>query len=161
MAVTGRKDGKKTSQSTFCGVDKLTHCDHVATTKNARLMKKASPTRSASATRRNVLRNCRPCGVEMEKFSVCSQELLTGDKTTAAKRLRRRLVRYTRSICTRYTLTFSDKCHWAGSGDCVNNKCERHEMTLVTDWYGDSDTACNCTYSSRSDMFLVVLFDLG
>jgi hypothetical protein len=73
------------------------------------------------------------------------------DRTTAAKRLRRRLVSYTLSTYTRYTLKLSvyplDKCEWAGSGDCVKNTCARGEVTLATDWYGDSDTACNCKYS--------------
>ncbi|EUC49054.1 glycoside hydrolase family 18 protein [Bipolaris oryzae ATCC 44560] len=47
------------------------------------------------------------------------------------------------NYCCKKTKKAFDKCSWVGSGDCAKNTCERNQITLATDPYGDSDTNCN------------------
>ncbi|KAF2009039.1 glycoside hydrolase family 18 protein [Aaosphaeria arxii CBS 175.79] len=34
-------------------------------------------------------------------------------------------------------------CRWVGKGDCAKNTCDRGEVTLATDRFGDNDDSCN------------------
>lgn len=39
---------------------------------------------------------------------------------------------------------FTD-CHWVGSGDCTDNRCDYDEVTLDVHEFGDG-TACKCKF---------------
>ena len=39
-----------------------------------------------------------------------------------------------------------DKCHWVGRGDCADNTCNSHEVTVITDPVGEGGLECNCGY---------------
>jgi hypothetical protein len=50
------------------------------------------------------------------------------------------------NYCCKKSKKAFDRCNWIGKGDCAQNTCDRGEVTLATNDYGDSDVACNCAY---------------
>lgn len=48
--------------------------------------------------------------------------------------------------CFKNKLVFCKKCYWVGSKDCVVFNCERYEIFLVMNDYGDVDYFCNCEF---------------
>ncbi|KAH8689785.1 hypothetical protein GQ44DRAFT_744815 [Phaeosphaeriaceae sp. PMI808] len=47
------------------------------------------------------------------------------------------------NYCCKKSKKAFNKCSWVGSGDCAKNTCDRDEVTLATDSYGDSTDSCN------------------
>ncbi|KAF2130126.1 glycoside hydrolase family 18 protein, partial [Dothidotthia symphoricarpi CBS 119687] len=47
------------------------------------------------------------------------------------------------NYCCKKSKKAFDTCNWIGKGDCAQNTCDRGEVTLTTDYYGDSDISCN------------------
>ncbi|KAG8165716.1 hypothetical protein KVR01_004268 [Diaporthe batatas] len=69
----------------------------------------------------------------------------TGLKRGEGHDLDKRYERYLggNTYCCKKDRIAFNRCNWVGKGDCADNTCDRTEVTLLTNPYGDSSTSCN------------------
>ncbi|KAI9146931.1 symbiotic chitinase [Paramyrothecium foliicola] len=44
------------------------------------------------------------------------------------------------------------KCHWVGKGDCAQNSCDKTEVTLYTNSFGDTDGSRACNWGRHKSL---------